>query len=119
MRINHDSRVFVGNQPIRSQSDNLKTFTLFDRNAESSKSFVVSSEFKLSRTLAFMLTFTWGRPDFDHIKVMASRLWAGHVVYETALDVLITPGAVHVSEIELKYHVKELSPSDLAWLGEL
>lgn len=117
--MNKSKRVFLSNQPIRSQSDNLKTFTLFDRNAEDSKSFVVSSEFKLSRTLAFMLTFTWGRPDFDSIKAMASKLWAGHVVYETALDVLIMPGAVHVSEVELHYHLKELSPVDLAWLRDL
>ena len=115
----HNSRVFLSNQPIRSQSDNLMAFTLFDRNTGDSKSFVVSSEFKLSRTLAFMLTFTWGRPDFDSIKAMASRLWSGHVVYETGLDVLITPGAMHVSELELEYHIKDLSPSDLEWLGDL
>lgn len=96
--MNKSNRVFIGNQPLRPQSDVLRSFTLVN---------IYGDEVVLVAESAKDLVSVLGsQPALDGVlmlNILADRLWAGHVCVLAVCELVVIPDTQRVARLEVDY----------------
>jgi hypothetical protein len=111
--MNNNNRVFTGNQPLRPQSDVLRSFTLV--NIYSDESIVVAGS---SEDLASVLASQQVLDDVIGLDVLVSRLWLGHVCVLPVCELVIIPDTHRISRFDLDY-VEPFSMSSPVYISRV
>lgn len=110
--MNKFNRVYTGNQPLKPQSDVLRSFTLV--NIYGNEVILLAES---AKGLVSVLAAQSSLDGVIGLDILASRLWSGQVCVLAVCELVVIPDTHRVSRLEVDY-VDQSSMSSAVYILE-